>query len=148
MKSSGRCDKISEEFFERERKNGVKEKRIGKNDVILIMVVLLLAMICLLGIKCGQKEGTYIVVCVDGEEVASYSMDINQNLQIIGVNGGTNELVIEDGEAYLLDASCPDLLCVHQGRIKYQGETIVCLPNRVVIKVIGGEEAEVDTVVR
>ena len=42
------------------------------------------------------------------------------------------------------DASCPDQLCVHQNAIDKTGQTIVCLPNKVVVTVENGEEDEVD----
>jgi hypothetical protein len=47
----------------------------------------------------------------------------------------TNVLVIQDGYAYMKEADCPDGLCIHQGRIHKAGQSIVCLPNRVVVTI-------------
>ena len=44
-------------------------------------------------------------------------------------------LVIEDGKAYMEEADCPNQICVHHSPVSHKGETIVCLPNRVVIEV-------------
>ena len=59
-----------------------------------------------------------------------------------------NLLIIEDGYAYIKEASCPDGLCVHQGKINKSGEMIVCLPNEVVVTVEGPEDSGVDSVVK
>ena len=52
----------------------------------------------------------------------------------------TNLLVIKDGKADVTEADCPDKLCVHQKAISKTNETIVCLPNKVVVQVIGTGE--------
>ena len=44
------------------------------------------------------------------------------------------------------EADCPDLLCVHQKAISKEGESIICLPNKVVVTIRGGEETELDAV--
>ena len=53
-----------------------------------------------------------------------------------------NVLVIENGAVHMESASCPDKLCVKQGTKSQVGETIVCLPHRLVATVISAEEAE------
>ena len=54
------------------------------------------------------------------------------------------EFCFEDGRARVLASSCPDQLCVHQGEIRYSGQTIVCLPNRVVVEVVSDDEPALD----
>ena len=61
--------------------------------------------------------------------------------------GGYNLLVIKGGEAYISEASCPDGICSSHRPIKHEGRTIVCLPNKVVITVVGqSSEPPVDAV--
>ena len=62
-------------------------------------------------------------------------LDKDTKYTIHGVNGGTNELVIADGQVWLEEASCPDKLCVHQGKIQYAGQSIICLPNKVSVTI-------------
>lgn len=108
------------------------------NDVILISVLLLLGLLVFLFIRLSRSEGTTAVVTVNGEWVAEYSLTDDGEYSI---NGGTNILIISDGKAYLKEASCPDKLCVNQGKISLSGERIVCLPNRVMIEITGdGDE--------
>lgn len=56
-----------------------------------------------------------------------------------------NILVIKDGKASIKSASCPDQICVRQKSISKVGETITCLPNKTVIKIVG-DNSEVDVV--
>ena len=48
--------------------------------------------------------------------------------------------VIKNGMAYMKHADCPDKLCVNTGKICRTSEKIVCLPNRVMVEVIGADE--------
>ena len=59
----------------------------------------------------------------------------DQELTINGVSGGTNHLIIKDGEVWVSEATCPDKICVHQGKIHLDGEIIVCLPNKMTAQI-------------
>ena len=61
-------------------------------------------------------------------------------------HGGYNILVIKNGKADVIEASCPDHVCVDQRAISKTGEAITCLPNKTVITVEGQGEAEIDFV--
>lgn len=107
-----------------------------KRDVLLIGGILLLALALLLTVHLTKKPGAYVVVRVDGEEVARYSL--SQSLTC-PLNGGTNTLCIDNGKAWLSEAHCPDQICVRQGVIDEVGETITCLPNRLTVTVYGAD---------
>ena len=108
-----------------------------KRDIILIGSVLLIAVALLLVVELNRQEGAYVLVRVDGQEVGKYQLSENG---IYELNGGTNILHIENGEAYLSDANCPDKLCVHQGKISKTNQVITCLPNKLTVTVYGAEE--------
>ncbi|MCD7746184.1 MAG: NusG domain II-containing protein [Lachnospiraceae bacterium] len=113
-----------------------------KADIRLILIVGVLCAALLIGRRFFQEDGASVVVQVDGEVYGTYSLNKDQTIQI----NDTNVLVIEDGEAYMSEASCPDGLCISQGRISANGMMIVCLPNRVVVQVIDEEDEEEDGV--
>ncbi|MCD8012453.1 MAG: NusG domain II-containing protein [Lachnospiraceae bacterium] len=117
-----------------------------KADIRLILIVGVICAVLLIGRQIFTEDGATVVVQVDGEVYGTYSLNKNQTVQI----NDTNVLVIEDGEAYMSEASCPDGLCISQGRISSSGTLIVCLPNRVVVQVIeeddDGEEDGLDSV--
>lgn len=114
-----------------------------KNDLILIGVILILAVFAFGVFFMTRKEGANVVVTVDGKEFGTYSLEENRVVEIES-EYGTNLLHISNHKAKMEDATCPDLLCVNQHSINKTGETIVCLPNKVVVTVENGENNEVD----
>ena len=106
-----------------------------RNDLILIAVLLAAAGIAFGIIQLGKKSGGYAVVVQDGKEVATYPLNVDTSVTINSPTG-FNTLVIKDGKADVTDADCPDKLCVNQHSISYDGETIVCLPNKLVVKIV------------
>ena len=103
-----------------------------KKDFILIGIILLIIIASFILVGALSKDGAYVVVRVDGEQVAKYSLQEDGEYQL---NGGSNLLRIEQGKAYLIYADCKDKLCVKHGKIDKSGQTITCLPNRLTITV-------------
>ncbi len=101
-------------------------------DAILVLVLLVLGLSALLIFKSCAKVGTYVSVSVGGEVVGEYPLSLDAYYEL---NGGTNILVIKDGEAYMTEADCPDKKCINMGRVSRVGESISCRPNRVFITV-------------
>ncbi len=119
-----------------------------KNDIILVVVLLLLAVGIFIGYRFyHRKSGSMVIVTVDGKEYAKLSLSKNTIFDIEGIDGG-NKLEILDGTASIIQADCPDKLCVHQKSIHYHGEKIICLPHKVIVEISGGEVSDLDTVVQ
>ena len=119
-----------------------------RNELILVGLIVLLAVGFFVYKKAfPAKKGSEVVVSVFGREYARFPLDENREFPISYLNN-LNLLIIEDGYAYIKEASCPDGLCVHQGKINKSGEMIVCLPNEVVVTVEGTEDSGVDSVVK
>ena len=109
----------------------MKHTLFKKQDLILIAVVLAAAALLFLGTKLMHKSPAEVVeISVDGNVVETLDLAKDQELTIDGASGGTNHLIIKDGEVWVSEATCPDKICVHQGKIHMDGEIIVCLPNR------------------
>ena len=119
-----------------QKKQNIK-KYLG--DIIFISVILVISLLVLLAIFLTKKEGAVALVEINGVTVAEYPLNENG---VFSLNGGTNVLVIENGEAYLNFSSCPDHTCENTGRIRYVGETIICLPNKLSITIKGDADAE------
>ncbi|MDD6193455.1 MAG: NusG domain II-containing protein [Lachnospiraceae bacterium] len=124
-------------------------KKFGVND---IKVLLMIAGLCLvlLGVYFfyPRKQAGLVSVSVDGQLIGTYDLMVDQTIPIV-VNGKeTNVLEIAQGQAFMKEADCPDHLCMKQGEISYQGETIVCLPNRVVVQVDTEQESQFDSIAK
>ena len=114
-----------------------------KNDLLLIAILLIFAVICLFLITIGKTEGAVIQIVRDKTVIESHPLTVDQQIELSN-ESGSNTLLIQDGKASMIAADCPDGLCVQQKAIGYNGETIVCLPHKLVIRVVSGEEGEVD----
>ena len=119
------------------------KKSKKRYDIILIASLLSVALVGVGLLLIFRRGGERVSVEIDGVAVAEYSLAIDGEYPL---NGGTNILVIEGGEAYIKDADCPDKTCVRRGRISYVGQSAVCLPNRVSVKIVGNEPTGVDIV--
>ena len=112
-----------------------------KNDLLLILAVLLLAGGVWAALRPTRRAGGSVSVTVDGVEVASLPLDRDQSFVWEG-EAGKNTLVIENGAARMESADCPDGLCILQGEIRNTGESIICLPHRLIAAVTEGAEAK------
>ena len=105
--------------------------KVKKNDILLIVGILAAAVILIFAGTMQKEPGKKIIIKVDGEIFGVYSLSENQELDI----GNGNVCRISNGKAFMERADCPDQICVKTGEISHVGETIVCLPHRVVIEV-------------
>ena len=110
-------------------------------DLILVAVLLVAAFALFFGLRARQARdtgtGAQAVVTVEGREVGRYPLSKNGTFPL---NGGTNILVVENGEAWVSEANCPDKVCMGMGKISRNGEFIACLPNRLLVVVEGAAE--------
>lgn len=116
----------------------MKNNKKVRNDIILIAVILSIAAIGLLLVSLTRQSGTFASVKIDGKETERYSLSENTTVEILtGENDeNSNTLVIENGKAYISEANCPDKICAGHKPVSYKGETIVCLPHKVVIEIV------------
>lgn len=121
---------------------------VNRNDCILISSLLVISAVIMLLVGLKGEAGESADIYVDGVIKGSYPLDEEAQIKISGYNGGTNILEISDGCAHMTEASCPDKLCIHQGKADRSGQSIVCLPNRVVVKISGKDVDEYDAVTR
>lgn len=95
-----------------------------------------------------SAEGTECTVKRNGEIIGTYSLSEDRVLTFHTEDGRQNVLEIKAGHAVMKEADCPDGLCMKQKEISKKGESIICLPHKLTIEVTGGEEPEIDALVR
>lgn len=79
-------------------------------------------------------SGKLVAVTVEGEKYGEYPLSTDSQI-LIKTEWGTNTLVIKDGEAYFIDSDCPDKTCQKMSKISRKGQSIVCLPHKVIAEV-------------
>lgn len=105
-----------------------------KGDIILlVVVVLLVALTIYFALKTDAGEAD---VYVEGNLV--YKLDLD-NDATVDVLDGKVQIKIQNGKAFVAKSDCKNQLCVHAQPIGKEGGVIVCLPNKVVVKVVAKE---------
>lgn len=116
-----------------------------KGDAIAILIVVVLIVIsCVFFLPRGETENASVEVFRNGEKVYEFSLKEDRNFTVEGEY--INVIAIKDGRVSIVESDCPGTDCVHTGWISSAGKSIVCLPNRVEVRVTSFDE--VDFVVR
>ncbi|HKK95392.1 MAG TPA: NusG domain II-containing protein [Anaerovoracaceae bacterium] len=110
-----------------------------KADIYLYIILIVIGLFTSYYVSSLNTPGTTVKITVDGELYGNYSLDTNNNITI-ETETNYNVIVIEDGYVYMLDANCPNKICMKHSPINKTGESIVCLPHKVLIEITGGEE--------
>ena len=120
------------------------KNRLKKKDIVLMIIILVVAGSCMLLHRIiGEKSADYITVKVNGKIEGVYSLADDQEIVL---NNGSNVLKIKNGEADMIRADCPDQLCVKQKAVSKNKESIICLPNQVVVTIQSSDSADIDGV--
>lgn len=116
-----------------------------KNDFYLLGGIVLLIALGFLLIQIFNSEGSKVIITIDGIEHKTFNLNEDTSYEILH-NGNRNVMEIKDGYVSMIEASCPDKLCVKHRKIHNNNESITCLPNRVVLRVIGGQDSNLDAI--
>ena len=103
-------------------------------DLLLLLAILLFAGIFWLAVHFLTPAGNTVVVTVDGYTVLTLSLSEDRE-EVVKTGNGSNTIRIRDGEVSVAEADCPDRLCAKHAAIRNSGETIVCLPHKLIVEV-------------
>jgi hypothetical protein len=122
--------------------SGIKLKNLSRPriaDGLLLVLLIILTALSPRFLPAGVVGNMLTIRTPDSNTEISLGIDDRRP-----VSGplGTAFLVVEDGRAHLENAPCPLKICEAMGPINRSGQVIVCLPNRIVVKVSGPEEVD------
>ena len=119
--------------------------KFRKGDVLALLLVALLALGTGAAYTCmgNREEAKRVQVWHEGQLVREISLQSEETFRVEGDYIST--VTVSGGRAAITASDCPGADCVHSGWIALPGRSVVCLPNRVEIRITG--EAEVDFVV-
>jgi len=121
-------------------------KRKYRNDLLFITILVVTVVILGAGMYFLRSGGDTVTVTVDGAAYGTYPLAVDTVVDI-PTEEGHNRLVIRDCKAYMEYADCPDGICAAHRPISRQGESIVCLPHKVVVTVVTTDDNAPDIVV-
>jgi hypothetical protein len=119
--------------------------KITRADKILIACLFALNIALFARMDFSQRAGSWVVIEVNHKEVERLPLAKNQIVHVQGPIGET-EVEIKDGKARVIKSPCNKKLCIKSGYIQYADRFAACLPNRVVVRVLGGEHRGIDAV--
>lgn len=122
--------------------------KLKKNDWILIAGILIIALVAILCMTWNKKEGGEVIVTVDKKIYKTLPLSEDATLLIGEKTADYNILEIKDGKVRMTEANCPDKICVEHRAVHYDHESIICLPHKVTVEIHGGEDSDVDVMVR
>ena len=110
-------------------------------DILVVLAIVALAAASALTVWPGRDSGSLTaVVTADGEELDRFApADLAAGPRTYTHNGYTLTVTAEDGGLRVSEADCPTQDCVHTGAISRSGQSIVCLPARIIIQLTGGQ---------
>ena len=113
-------------------------KVIKKADIVLFLILAALGIAVTVMSLNGAEDGSVVQVSVDGKTYGVYSLNKNQTIEI-KQDKSINKITIKDGHVQMSDSTCRNQVCVDTGEISKTSQSIVCLPNRVMVEIIRGE---------
>lgn len=122
-------------------------KSLFKNRIALFLSALILLILLASAVACWflivkGKTGTTAEIYQDGKRIQTIRLDTvtkTYTFRVSGEGDVYNIIEVRPGEIGIIEASCPDGLCIHTGFIHSAGIPITCLPNRLVIKITGDD---------
>ena len=120
-------------------------KVIRKADIALFIALVLLGGALVVPAMFFDASGDTVKIAVAGKLFGSYPLDEDRKIEV-KKGGNVNLVIIKDGYVKMESASCKNQICVHTGKIKRAGQSIVCLPNRVSVTIEGESDEGFDTV--
>lgn len=110
-------------------------KFINLRDGIIVAVIFLSALLYIF--LCNFSSGDIAEISVGGEVVKTVSLNKDDSFSV-----GNVSFEVRDGEIFATSSPCHDKICIKTGGIKNVGETIICLPERVSVRIVGKSESD------
>lgn len=116
--------------------------KIKRGDKLFLLFLFLAGIGLGAGIYLPRSgPGSHVEVRINGTAVATYPLSSNLRQTISCPDGSSNTFEIKDGVVFMREADCHDKVCVGMRGISSAGETIVCLPHKLVLAIAGPDGA-------
>lgn len=120
------------------------EAKLFRRLDIAVFAIILLSAVLLFSFGLFADKGASLTVTV-GDKSETYSLK-NDRIFTLENNGIALTVSIEDGEVSVKSSDCPDKICVASGKISKVGQTVVCAPAMISLRIVGGNGGELDAV--
>lgn len=115
-------------------------KLITLRDIAIILLILIPSIILLM--INFKDDGTYAEISCDGKVVKTVPLSEDAEFSVNDI-----KFSVKENSVCVISSPCPDKICVKTGAIKRNGETIICLPEKVSVRVVSEDKVSADIVV-
>ena len=124
---------------------GKKERIFTKWDILILLFLIFVGVIFSVWIfRPDSSPGNYLEIRQNGEVLKTLPLNRDARETISGKGGGLNTFIIQDGSVSMIEADCGDHTCIQTGSIQKNGESIVCLPHRLVLQIVASDKGNGD----
>ncbi len=117
---------------------------VKKREIIIILIIVISCVLYMFFMKNQNKNSAdKVIIKVDGKIENVNRLDKDNIIKYIK-DDKVNIIEIKNGEVKMIDASCPDKLCVKHRKIKYNEENIICLPHHLIVEIKSDKESDID----
>jgi len=123
--------------------------RMSKMEAAFIILALFAAGVYIFQVSAGRffgrQDPVKAVIFQDGKLIGEWQLDKDRNFELLG---GRMQIEIRNNRVRVANSDCPQHICMNMGRIQYSGQSIVCVPNRVIIELKSTAEPFLDAVAK
>ena len=113
---------------------------IKKADIVLFILILIFGTAVSIWSLTANTSGDKAAVTVDGQVYGTYSLLEDQEIQVVQDEDHINYITIKDGTVSMTFSTCKNQVCVNTSTISETMDSIVCLPNKVMIEIQGSKQ--------
>lgn len=117
-----------------------KTLKIQKTDILLTASIFVFCAVIAALMLFFHSDGTNVCIYKNGELFAEHALSEDISINVDGLMN----VVIKNGSVHVENSVCPNGACEHTGSINKKGESIICLPNKILIKIDG--EGDTDAI--
>ena len=124
----------------------MERKLITKNDILLIVAIVLIIVISFV-FKNISNENLTAEIYFDGKITDTVNLSAKEEKKIVTGENGKTIIEAKNGKIYFSSSCCKDKVCVRSGELEKNGDFASCLPEKVIVKVIGEKKEQIDAIV-
>lgn len=123
--------------------------KLGDKILLIIICVTTIAYLGLSRLNEPDIDTLYVQISQNGTILHKLQLkDIEETKLTFEWDGKYNIVKITNEYVEIIEANCPNQQCVIQGRINRPGQSIICLPHRLVVELKANEGSEIDYIVK
>jgi len=118
---------------------------LTRNDKILILGLVTVASFFFVRLFFISSEGSQALIKVGNSPAQRISLRMDRIINLEGEKGKVT-IEVKDGRVSVVESSCLQKICVNTGWVNKPGQSIICLPNKVLVTIEGKETLGIDGV--